>query len=156
MNEYVQLEKEIESLRHELSVTIPQEIQTAKETGDLRENTEFSEILTRQTFASIRLNQLLTRLKAYKSIDINTIPHDKVGIGSIVKVRHLESDKIVYFKLVVGDIHSFEVNKYEEITINSPIGKSLLDKKVKDEVLVSLPKGKATYRILQINTIHGT
>jgi transcription elongation GreA/GreB family factor len=48
MNECDQLEKEIQELKFELSVSIPDEMQIAMESGDLRENSEFSEVLSRQ------------------------------------------------------------------------------------------------------------
>ena len=152
MNERDQIESEIEKLRYELSVTIPEEIQIATEQGDLRENTEFSAAVTRQHFVGIRLKQLVDRLKAYRSVDINLISRDRVGFGSIVKARHLETNSIVRFKIVMADIS--DDDSHVEVTLKSPIGKALYDKKVKDEVSVPLPQGKATYRILGITTIH--
>ncbi len=152
MNERDQIEREIEKLRYELSVTIPEEIQIATEQGDLRENTEFSAAVTRQHFVGIRLKQLVDRLKAYHSVDLNQIPRDRVGFGSIVKARHLETKTVIHFKIVMADIS--DEDSYVEVTLKSPIGKALYNKKVKDEVSVSLPQGKATYRILNITTIH--
>lgn len=154
MNERERLEQEIESLKHELSVTIPEEIQIASEQGDLRENTEFSSAVARQHFIGIRLKQLVERLNAYKSVDINKIPKDSIGLGSIVKARHLESKSLVHFKIVMNSISDTTDDKYIEVTLKSPIGKALYNKKVKDEVSVSLPLGHATYRILGITTIH--
>ncbi len=152
MNERDQIEREIEKLRYELSVTIPEEIQIATEQGDLRENTEFSAAVTRQHFVGIRLKQLVDRLKAYRSVDLTQIPKDKVGFGSIVKARHLETNTVIHFKIVMADIS--DEDSHVEVTLKSPIGKALYNKKVKDEVSVSLPHGKATYRILNITTIH--
>lgn len=146
------IEDEIERLRTELSVTIPQEIQDAVELGDLKENTEYSSAIARQNFVNIRLEQLINRLEAYNKIDFSQLPKDAVNIGSIVKMRDLKSDKIEYFKVVIGDID--EDAEYTEVTISSPIGQSLKNKKVKDEIVVQLPKGIARYRILQIKTLH--
>jgi transcription elongation factor GreA len=154
MNTRVFLEQEIEDLRHELSVVIPQEIQEALEQGDLRENTEYSAALSRQHFVSIRLEQLVRRLSAYNSIDTAIVPLNAVGMGSIVKLRNLDTNKIEYVKLIIGDISDEESDEYQEITLSSPFGQSLQNKKVKDEVSVPLPKGKALYRILDIKTIH--
>jgi len=148
------LEQEIEDLRHELSVVIPQEIQEALEQGDLRENTEYSAALSRQHFVSIRLEQLMKRLDAYNSLDASIAPRNAVGVGSLVKLRNLITDKIEYVKIVIGDISDEETDKYQEVTLSSPFGQALQNKKVKDEVNVPLPKGKSLYRILQIKTIH--
>jgi transcription elongation factor GreA len=154
MNEYEQLEEEIIRLKHELSDIIPQEMQDAIELGDLRENSEFSELVTRQHFVSIRLKQLTDRLALCKSINVQNISRDSVGIGSLIKTRHLETNAIEYFKLVLSEISDDVYHTYTEITLKSPLGKALNNKKVKDEVVAKLPNGKATYRILKITTIH--
>lgn len=146
------LEDEIEKLRTELSVTIPQEIKEAVELGDLRENTEYSSAIARQNFVGIRLEQLTKRLEAYSKIDISRLPTDAVNVGSIIKMRNLKTDKIEYFKVVIGDID--EDAEYQEITISSPMGQSLKNKKVKEEIRVQLPFGVSQYRILQIKTVH--
>jgi transcription elongation factor GreA len=154
MTDREQLEREIDRLKYELSVTIPQEMQEAAELGDLKESTEFSEILTRQQFANIRLHQLIQRLAAYKQINLNHISRDKVGIGSIITVHHNESDNIKIFKVMSVEISNEESPSYTEITINSPIGKALYNKSVGDIVMVPLPSKKAIYKILNILTIH--
>jgi transcription elongation factor GreA len=148
------LEEQISQLKQELSVTIPQEIKEAVELGDLRENTEYSSALERQNLVGIRLEQLLRRAEAYRKIDISTLPRDAVNIGSIVKVRNLKTNKIEHFKIVLGDIDETESKDHQEVTIASPIGQAMKNKKVKDEILVSTPRGVTKYRILQIKTAH--
>lgn len=154
MNEKETIEAEIEKLKHELSVVIPQEMQVAVELGDLRENSEFSSVVAKQHFISIRLKQLTERLRTYRSVDINSIPRDAVGLGSLIKTRHLEDNKIVYFKMVLNEVGDCDDEKYADITISSPLGKAFNNSKIKDEVTVRTPQGTATYRILQITTIH--
>jgi len=154
MTDREQLKQEIDRLKYELSVTIPQEMQSAAEMGDLKENSEFSEIVTRQQFAGIRLNQLIQRLTAYKQINLNRIPRDKVGMGSIITVYHVETDATKTFKLVLVEISNEEPPLYTEITVNSPVGKSLYNKSIGDDVIVLLPNGKATYKIVNLLTIH--
>lgn len=149
-----QLEREVQRLKHELAVIIPQEIKNAVELGDLRENSEYSAALEKQHFVGVRLEQMMNRLRAYQDIDTSKIPRDKVGIGSVVKVRNLKTDKIEYFRVVMYDIQDDADEKITEVTMNSPIGKSLMGCQQKDEVTVYLPAGKCSYRILQITTIH--
>lgn len=154
MNEREHLENEINKLRHELSVTIPEDMRTAIEMGDLRENSEFSDVVTRQYFTSVRLKQLTDRLNSYKAVNLQNISKTNVGVGSIVKVKHIEENKTVLFKLVVGEITDELCGEYTEITLNSPIGKALYDKQVKDQVIATFPVGKATYKIVNIKTLH--
>jgi transcription elongation factor GreA len=148
------LEKEIERLKYELAVTFPEEIKNALELGDWGDNSEFSEIIARQNYTSIRLKQLIDRLNAYKSIDLKTISKDKIGLGSVIKVLHQQSNAITIYKIVAVEISDTENSEHEEVTVNSPIGKALYDKCVGDEVTVYLPSGKKTYKILEIKTVH--
>lgn len=151
MNSTLQyLEEQISQLKNELSVVIPAEIKEAVESGDLRENTEYSSALERQTFTGIRLEQLLKRLEAYRKIDVSALPKDAVNIGSQVKVRNLNTNKIEYFKIVIGDIE--ESSKHQEVTIGSPIGQAFKNKKIKEVVEVRTPAGVTKYRILKIDT----
>ena len=139
-------------MKYELSVTIPQEIQSVVALGDLRENSEYSSIMSRQHFISIRLEQLMRRLESYGKIDFNSLPRDAAHIGSIIKLRNLNTNKIEYVKIVAGDISDDET--YIEVTISSPIGQSLKNKKVNDRITVKIPSGTIQYKILQIKTIH--
>lgn len=148
------LEKEIENLRHELVVTIPEEIQRALEAGDWGDNSEFSEVISRQTYTGIRLRQLIDRLHAHKLIDLKQIPRNKVGIGSLVTVYQKENKKTIKYKIISLEISNNEFEDYEEVTTNSPIGKALRDKEVDDECTVYLPSGKTHYKIVNLVTIH--
>lgn len=152
MNTRAYLENEIEKLKYELAVTIPQEIQDAVTLGDLKENSEYSAAIARQHFIGVRLEQLVRRLEAYNAIDISALPKDAVNIGSVVRLRDLKTDKIVSVKIVMGDID--ENSELMEVTIASPLGQSLKNKKAKDEIVVQLPVGKSNYRILSIKTVH--
>jgi transcription elongation factor GreA len=154
MSERELLLQELSKVKYELSVTIPQEMQNALDCGDLRENSEFSEIVSRQHVLSIRLQQLKERLGRLDNINLDTVSKTEVGVGSLVKVRDLTTNKIIQFKILMSEISEVEVDDYTEITMNSPIGKALLNKSVKDEVTVSYPNGIGKFRILSIKTLH--
>jgi transcription elongation factor GreA len=70
-----------------------------------------------------------------------------VSIGSTVKVKDKEFDEIVEYTIV----GSAEADPYElKISNESPVGKSLLGKKVGDVVDVQIPDGVTKYEILEI------
>lgn len=152
MNE---LEKEIDQLRYELSVTIPDELKTASESGDLLENAEYSEIISRQNLLSIRLCQLTKRLYAMQHINLQSISRSSVGIGSIVELECNTTNKRLTVKLVSSEI-SNTVSLIEEITINSPFGKAILNKVIDDIISVYTPTGVNKYTVLNFTTIHDT
>ena len=81
------LEEEIRTLDHELKVLLPKEIQRAREYGDLRENAEYKAAKERQSYLQARLGQLHQRLAALTRMNLDKIPHDKVGLGSSVHIR---------------------------------------------------------------------
>lgn len=149
MNERKQLENEIEKLKYELSVSIPEEINEIMECGGLQDSTEISSVLQRQQLATVRLNQLIHRLNSNKNISLKEISKDAVGIGSLVTVKNIGTGQIIQFKIVVNDISDII-----DVTLQSPIGKALYNKKINDEVSVYLPNGKVTYSILELKTIH--
>lgn len=154
MNERAAIEAEIDKLKYELSVVIPSELKDAMELGDMKENSDFSSILERQYFINVRLNQLSQRLQLYKTIDLSLIPKNVVGVGSIIKVKDLHTKTTKKLKLVFNEISDECSDLYDEITLNSPLGKALINKKVHDVVTVLLPMYNVQYKIMQLQTIH--
>jgi transcription elongation GreA/GreB family factor len=152
MNE---LEREIEQLRYELSVTIPEELKAASASGDLLENGEYSEIISRQNLLSIRLGQLTRRLYAMRHINLQSISRTAIGIGSIVYLQCNKTGTLYTVKLVSSEI-STEIPTIEEITVNSPFGKAVLNKAINDNVSVYTPSGVNKYTIIHFTTIHDT
>ena len=80
------LQEEIAALEIELRVELPREILKARAHGDLSENAEYHAAKERQSFVSARLGQLTARLRVLSMVDMSTIPHDRVGLGSTVVV----------------------------------------------------------------------
>lgn len=147
------LEKEIEHIRHELATTIPDELHNAMYSGDILESSEYSEILTRQYLLGVRLSQLNKRLHAMKSIDLKSISRCQVGVGSIVTLLCVHTNTEFMVKLVSSELS--EVNsEYDEITLNSPVGKAIHNKSVNDEITVYTPSGIKQYKIINLITIH--
>ena len=62
------LGNEVAKLRHELTVTLPQEIKKAVDHGDLRENSEYKAALERQRFVQARLGQLVSAVASRSRI----------------------------------------------------------------------------------------
>ncbi len=142
---------EVETLQHELNVTLPNEIRKAVEHGDLRENSEYKAALERQQFVQARLGQLRQRLSKLSQIDPSQIPTDKIGLGSRVVVEDLKSGGKETYHLVFGDAAEFEEG---HVTMSSPIGRSLIGKAVGDDVLLKLPTMTRRLKVVELQTIH--
>ena len=145
------LGEEVEKLQFELNVTLPSEIRRAVEMGDLRENSEYKAALERQQFVRARLSQLRERLSKLSSIDLTQIPHDSVGLGSKVVVKDEKSGLKETYNLVFGDALEFEEG---QVTMSSPIGRTLLGKAVGESFVLRLPAATRKLKLVELQTIH--
>lgn len=119
--------------------------------GDLRENSEYKAALERQQFVRARLSQLRERLSKLSSIDLTQIPSDSVGLGSKVVVTDQKSGLSETYDLVFGDALDFEEG---HVTMSSPIGRSLLGKKVGETAYLKLPTMVRQLKVTELQTIH--
>src|SRR2546423_10565460 len=142
---------EIAALEYEMHVELPKEILKARAHGDLSENAEYHAAKERQGMVNARLNQLRQRLAGLSMIDFTKIPHDRVGLGSIVVVLDTKSDEEITYNLVTSEEADAASGK---VSTSSPIGRALLNKTVGDEVKVQSPGGVKELEILKLTTIH--
>ncbi|MCC7054191.1 MAG: GreA/GreB family elongation factor [Gemmatimonadaceae bacterium] len=145
------LSSEVAKLRHELTVTLPQEIKKAVDHGDLRENSEYKAALERQRFVQARLGQLVQRLSKLSDIDITQIPTDRVGLGSRVTVEDLVSEEREVYELVFGDGGELIDG---QVSMSSPIGLALQNKAIGDMALLKLPARTRRLKIVELLTFH--
>ena len=145
------LQDEINALEHELVHELPKEIKKAAALGDLSENAEYHMAKQRQEFVKARVRQLGKRLGDLSMVNMNNIPKDRVGLGSTVKVYDSTKEEEVEYNLVTSEESDVEAGK---ISTTSPIGRSLLNKKVGDTAVVVTPNGKRELEILTLSTIH--
>jgi transcription elongation factor GreA len=141
----------LEKLRTELEemVTvkrpeIAQRIHDAKEHGDLSENAEYEDAKNEQAFVEGRIQTLEALIKNATIIAENTST-DHVQIGSTVEVESPDGTETF---TIVG---SAEAKPTEgRISNESPVGRALLGRKKGDKVLVRVPAGDFTYRVVTI------
>jgi len=145
------LQDEIATLEHEMHVELPKEILTARAHGDLSENAEYHAAKERQGMVNALLNQLKQRLAEMSMIDFSKIPHDRVGLGSIVVVLDSKTEAEVTYNLVTVEEADAANGK---ISTTSPIGRALLGKEVGDVAHVQSPNGTKDLEILKLTTIH--
>src|SRR5579863_3735286 len=139
------LQEEMNALEHELVHDLPKEIKKAAALGDLSENAEYHMAKQRQEVVKARMRQLGKRIADLSMINMNNIPHDKVGLGSTVKVFDNTKNEEVEYKIVTSEESDVAAGK---ISTTSPIGRALLNKKVGDETVVVTPNGKREREIL--------
>ena len=124
---------------------IAQRIHDAKEHGDLSENAEYEDAKNEQAFVEGRIQTLETMIKNASLIDEHTST-DHVQIGSTVKVEGADGKELY---TIVG---STEAKPAEgRISNESPVGRALLGKKKGEKVVVKVPAGDFTYKIVGIS-----
>ncbi|MDE3105036.1 MAG: transcription elongation factor GreA [Acidobacteriota bacterium] len=145
------LAEEIKQLEYELTTELPAEIKKAVALGDLSENAEYHMAKQRQEFVNARLGQLKKRMGELAMVNLSNIPNDKVGFGATVTVFDITKDEEIKYQLVTSE--ESDVAK-GLISTTSPIGRSLLGKRVGDTATVVTPNGKRELEILKLITIH--
>lgn len=145
------LREEAERLHYELDVTLPAALEKAIQHGDLKENGDYHAALERQQFVQARLNHLHARLSRLSTLDPSQIPTDRVGLGSRVLVKDLDTGEQETYELVIPDAADFDGG---EISVSSPLGRGLLDRKPGETVQVRLPAMVRRLKLLTVQTAH--
>ncbi len=146
------LEEEVQRIDHELRVTLPKEIQTALGQGDLSENAEYEAAKERQSTLQARFAQIQKRLADLSRIDVAGVPKDRAGLGSEVTVENLESGEEVRYTLVIPELA--DGNK-SFVSMASPVGRALMNRRVGDTVTITIPRGTLEYEVRRIVTLSG-
>jgi transcription elongation factor GreA len=144
-------EDEINELERELKTQLPKEIQRARELGDLRENAEYQAAKERQSFLQARIGMLKKRVAEIQLMNVDKIPHAKVGLGSTVHVRERATGEVIVYQLVMPEDADVERGW---ISTASPIGRAFLNREEGDDIAARTPNGERHFEIVKLVTIH--
>ncbi|HET9086640.1 MAG TPA: transcription elongation factor GreA [Acidobacteriaceae bacterium] len=145
------LEAEIRLLEHELTHELPLEIKKAASLGDLSENAEYHMAKQRQVFVNARLGQLKHRMSELALVNLSNIPRDRAAFGSRVTVFDQSKGEKIQYKLVTSEEADVNLGL---ISTTSPIGRSLVGKRVGDMATVVTPNGNRELEVLELITIY--
>lgn len=138
---------ELEYLKGEKRLAIAQQIKTAREFGDISENSEYDEAKNEQAEIEARIIKLNNIVKFAKIIEENKTNKDVISVGSKVTVLDIEFNEEDTYSIV----GSTEADPYESKISNvSPLGSSLIGKKVGETVVVQVPTGVVNYKVVKI------
>lgn len=132
------LEDELDYLKTTKRQEMAEKIKVARSYGDLSENSEYDDAKNEQAIMEARIADIEVMLKNAKVIDESEISNEHVHIGSKVKVYDTDFEEEIIYHIVSASEADPDNNK---ISDESPIGHTLLDKKVGDKVMVELPNG---------------
>ena len=142
---YEKLKKELEELRHKLMYEISERIKEARELGDISENSEYEAAKNEQGRIGSRIMEIEQILSVAEIIDNQNT--NQVSLGNWVVLKNLKTGEEFKVRIVTPQEADIFSNKISE---DSPVGKSLLGKKVGDVVRVQTPSGIVEYQIAAI------
>lgn len=143
-----QLRQELDFLKNTRRPEIIKAIAEAREHGDLKENAEYHAAREQQGFCEGRIQEIEAKLSNSQIIDVTKIPNNgKVIFGATVILFNVDTEEEVRYQIVGDD----EANIKEGlISVNSPIARGLVGKKVDDVVAIQTPGGKVEFEIIEV------
>ena len=142
------LKKELEQLELVERPSISEQIAEARDKGDLSENAEYDAAKEAQGMLELKINKLKDALANSRVLDQSKIDTSTVQILNKVKIKNKKNGSIMEYTLVSDS----EANLKEmKMSVNTPIAKGLLGKKVGDVAEVMVPSGKIEFEIVEIS-----
>ncbi len=136
------LETELKEREGNVRKHIANTLDEMRNQGDLRENDAYSMAIEEQHINEERILEI--RLKIKNAKVVKDRGKDTVGVGDTVV---LEGEKKLEYQLVSEE----ETNPLEgKISYLSPIGKSVMGKKIGEKIQIETPKGSISYKIVSI------
>ncbi|MEP6467956.1 MAG: transcription elongation factor GreA [Parafilimonas sp.] len=127
---------------------ISKQIAEARDKGDLSENAEYHAAKEDQGLLEARIAKMEEVMASARIIDPDHVDTDKVYIHCTVRVRQSGGTMERAFTLVAESEADLKTGK---ISVNSPIGKGLLGKKVGEEAEIVTPNGTTKFQVLEIS-----
>jgi transcription elongation factor GreA len=144
---YAKLQKEIEYLSNDKRREVADRIRQAREFGDISENAEYDDAKNEQAMLEHRIAMLEDRLRAAHVLEKKDIAKDVVSIGSLVRLKDIDANKTIEYRIV----GSAEANPSEnKLSNESPVGKAIIGRKKGEVVQVTAPRGRLKFKIISI------
>lgn len=143
----LKLKEELHQLRTVERQTVIKAIAEARDKGDLSENAEYDAAKDAQGLLEVRINKLEEVISNARLVDMSQLDISKVSILTTVKIKNLKNNAEMKYTLVAENEADLKLGK---ISIDSPIGKGLVGRKVGDKVDVTVPAGIIPFQIMEI------
>ncbi|MEX6627222.1 transcription elongation factor GreA [Tenacibaculum pacificus] len=142
------LKDELSQLEHVERPRVSQEIGDAIDKGDLSENAEYHAAKEEQSLLETKIAKLKNVVANARIIDESQLDLSKVLIHSIVKLKNTTNGMEFTYTLVADSETDIKNGK---LSVNSPIGKGLLGKKLGDIAEIKVPSGIMKFEIMEIS-----
>ena len=144
------LKDELNYLKTTARTDISKEIAEARDKGDLSENAEYDAAKDAQGLLELKIAKLGVVVGNARVMDEKNIDTSKVSILSKVKIKNKKNGAVMTYILVSEEEADLKTGK---ISVQSPIGKGILGKKVGDSTEIMVPAGKVEFEIQDISLV---
>ncbi|MEA3316440.1 MAG: transcription elongation factor GreA [Bacteroidota bacterium] len=142
------LKKELNQLEKVERPKISEQIAEARDKGDLSENAEYDAAKEAQGLLEMKISKLKNIVATSRVIDESKLDTSSVQIMNKIKIKNKKNNAIMEYTIVAES----EANlKEKKLSIDTPIAKGLLGKKVGDIVEIVVPSGKIPFEIIEIS-----
>jgi transcription elongation factor GreA len=139
------LRAELEQLETTGRAELAQQIKTAREWGDLKENAEYHAAKEAQAHLETRILRLREKLVRAEVVEVTE--GDVVGFGSTVEVEDEQTGKTLSYTLV----SSTEAAPGEgKLSMDSPVAGALRGRRAGDVALVQTPRGERRFKVVSV------
>jgi transcription elongation factor GreA len=142
------LKEELNDLRTKGRADIARQIAEARDKGDLSENAEYDAAKDAQGLLELKISKLEEVVSNARLIDESTIDLNQVSILSKVKIKNKKNGAMVSYMLVSEEEADLKAGK---ISVQSPIGKGLLGKKIGEVAAITAPGGQMEFEVVDIS-----
>ena len=122
-------------------------IAEARDKGDLSENAEYDAAKEAQGLLELRISKMEETLSNARLIDEAALDNSKVLVLSTVEIKNKANGMQMTYTLVAQSEADLASGK---ISVDSPIGKGMLGKKVGDIAEIQVPSGTIQLEIISI------
>lgn len=143
----LEVQKELDERMTTTRKRIADEIELAREQGDLSENAAYKSAIEENQFNEKKILELDDFILHAVVVEEST-SKTKVGLGSKVKLKNLTLDQEQDYEVVSPTEADPQAGKISNM---SPIGLALANKRIGEEFKFSTPNGEQLYKILEIN-----
>jgi transcription elongation factor GreA len=142
------LKKELDHLMKVERPSISKQIGEAIDKGDISENAEYDAAKDAQGMLEARISKIQSKIANARIIDESKIDTSTVQIMNVVTIKNKKTNAIMKYTIVSETEADLKAGK---ISIETPIAKGLLGKKVGDEVDIKVPSGVIPFEIIDIS-----
>ncbi len=142
------LKKELDHLMKIERPAISKQIGEAIDKGDISENAEYDAAKDAQGMLEARIAKIQSQIAGARIIDSSKIDTSSVQIMNVVLIKNLKTNSTMKYTIVPETEADFKAGK---LSVQTPIAKGLLGKKVGDVAEVKVPAGIIQFEILEIS-----